>query len=156
MNKIVVQEKDFDLSTEVALAQANDGNIGAVVSFVGLVRDLNDTPIQKMTLEHYPGMTEKALQSIVDKARNQWSIGNITIIHRVGDLAVNDQIVLVVTTSKHRKNAFDACEFIMDYLKTQAPFWKKEVSKEGGKWVEAKDSDQDRIKQHQNPQENSD
>ncbi|CAC9487107.1 Molybdenum cofactor biosynthesis protein MoaE [uncultured Gammaproteobacteria bacterium] len=156
MNKIVVQEKDFDLSTEVALAQANDGNIGAVVSFVGLVRDLNDTPIQKMTLEHYPGMTEKALQSIVDKARNQWSIGNITIIHRVGDLAVNDQIVLVVTTSKHRKNAFDACEFIMDYLKTQAPFWKKEVSKECGKWVEAKDSDQDRIKQHQNPQENSD
>ncbi|CAC9437686.1 Molybdenum cofactor biosynthesis protein MoaE [uncultured Gammaproteobacteria bacterium] len=149
MNKIVIQEKDFDLSTEVALVQTNDGNIGAVVSFVGLVRDLSDVPIQKMTLEHYPGMSEKALQSIVDKARKHWSLGNITIIHRVGDLAVNEQIVLVITTSKHRKNAFDACEFMMDYLKTQAPFWKKEVSKDGSKWVESKDSDQDRIKQHQ-------
>lgn len=156
MNKIIVQEKDFDLSTEVALVRANDGNIGAVVSFVGLVRDLNDTPIQKMILEHYSGMTEKALQSIVDKARNHWSIGNVTVIHRVGDLVVNEQVVLVITTSKHRKNAFDACEFIMDYLKTQVPFWKKEVSKDGGKWVEAKDSDQDKIKQHQNLQKNLD
>ena len=148
MDKIVVQEEDFDLSTEVALAQANDGNIGAIVSFVGLVRDLDDAPIQKMTLEHYPGMTQKALQSIVDEAKKRWEIGNTTIIHRVGDLVVNEQIVLVVTSSKHRKDAFDACEFIMDYLKTQAPFWKKEVSEEGGKWVEAKSSDQDRVKQY--------
>ncbi len=148
MDKIVVQEEDFDLSTEVALAQANDGNIGAIVSFVGLVRDLDDAPIQKMTLEHYPGMTQKALQSIVDEAKKRWEIGNTTIIHRVGDLVVNEQIVLVVTSSKHRKDAFDACEFIMDFLKTQAPFWKKEVSEEGGKWVEAKSSDQDRVKQY--------
>ncbi len=146
MNKIVIQEEDFSLSTEVALARSSDDNIGAVVSFVGLVRDLEDSILQKMTLEHYSGMTERVLQSIVAKARNYWSIGNITIIHRVGDLTVNDQIVLVIATSKHRKDAFDTCEFIMDYLKTQAPLWKKEYSKNGGKWVKAKSSDQDKIK----------
>lgn len=138
MNKIVVQEKDFDLSTEVGLVRANDGNIGAVVSFVGLVRDLNDVAIQKMTLEHYSGMSEKVLQSIAGKARNYWPIGNITIIHRVGNLAVNNQIVLVITTSKQRKDAFNACKFIMDYLKAQAPFWKKECSKDVSNWVEAR------------------
>ncbi|SMM98448.1 Molybdenum cofactor biosynthesis protein MoaE [uncultured Candidatus Thioglobus sp.] len=141
MNKIAIQEKDFDLSTEVALLRANNGKIGAVVSFVGLVRDLEHTPIEKMTLEHYPGMTEKALQSIINKARKRWTIGNTTIIHRIGDLAANEQIVLVITSSKHRKAAFESCEFIMDYLKSQAPFWKKEHSKEGGQWVEAKPTD---------------
>ncbi|SMM97822.1 Molybdenum cofactor biosynthesis protein MoaE [uncultured Candidatus Thioglobus sp.] len=141
MNKIAIQEQDFDLSTEVALLRSNDGKIGAVVSFVGLVRDLEHTPIEKMTLEHYPGMTEKALQSIIDKAKKRWTIGNTTIIHRIGDLAANEQIVLVITSSKHRKAAFESCEFIMDYLKSQAPFWKKEYSKEGGQWVEAKPTD---------------
>lgn len=150
MDKIVVQQEDFDLSTEVALVQTNNSNIGAVVSFVGLVRDLDDAPIQKMTLEHYPGMTQKALQSIVDKAKKHWKIGNTTIIHRVGNLGVNEQIVLVVTSSKHRKDAFDSCEFIMDFLKTQAPFWKKEVTQKGAKWVETKSSDQKRLKQYQN------
>lgn len=150
MDKIVVQQEDFDLSTEVALVQTNNSNIGAVVSFVGLVRDLDGVPIQKMTLEHYPGMTQKALQSIVDQAKKHWKIGNTTIIHRVGNLGVNEQIVLVVTSSKHRKDAFDSCEFIMDFLKTQAPFWKKEVTQKGAKWVETKSSDQKRLKQYQN------
>ncbi len=150
MDKILVQEEDFDLSTEVALVQANNNNIGAVVSFVGLVRNLDDVPIQKMTLEHYPKMTEKSIRSIVEQAKRRWEIGNTTVIHRIGDLAVNAQIVVVVTSSKHRRDAFDACEFIMDYLKTQAPFWKKEVSKKGSSWVKAKDSDRDKVKRYQN------
>ena len=142
MNKIIIQEKDFDLTTEIALARGGDSNIGAVVSFVGTVRDLDNASIKKMTLEHYPGMTEKSLNSIVVQAQDRWPIGNTTVIHRVGDLPINDQIVLVITTSKHRKAAFEACEFIMDYLKTQAPFWKKEHTTTDSKWVEAKDSDQ--------------
>ena len=141
MNKIIVQQQDFDLSTEVASVRGTDSNIGAVVSFVGTVRDLDNAPIQKMTLEHYPGMTEKALASIVEKAQKRWPISDTTIIHRVGELNINDQIVLVITTSKHRKAAFEACEFIMDYLKTQAPFWKKEHTTTESSWVETKDSD---------------
>ncbi|ABL02429.1 molybdopterin synthase subunit MoaE [Candidatus Ruthia magnifica str. Cm (Calyptogena magnifica)] len=112
-----------------------------MVSFVGFVRDLDDSQIQKMTLEHYPEMTEKALKSIIDEAKKRWSIGNITLIHRVGDLNINDQIVLVITSSKHRQSAFASCEFIMDYLKTQAPFWKKEYAQNKSKWVKAKSSD---------------
>ncbi len=146
MDKISVQQQDFDLSTEVALARGNDSNIGAVVSFVGLVRDLNDTPIVKMTLEHYPEMTQKALVSIANQAHNRWNLGNVTVIHRVGDLASNAQIVLVITTSKHRKNAFESCEFIMDYLKTQAPFWKKEHSTDSSHWVQANVKDKDQLK----------
>jgi molybdopterin synthase catalytic subunit len=141
MNKIIVQEKDFDLTTEVTLSRGSDSDIGAVVSFVGTVRDLDNESINKMTLEHYPGMTEKALSSIVEQAQLRWPLGNTTVIHRVGELSINDQIVLVITTSKHRKAAFEACEFIMDYLKTQAPFWKKEHTTTESKWVEAKDSD---------------
>ncbi len=143
MNKIIIQEEDFDLTSEVAKARANSTDIGAVVSFVGTVRDLDGESIQKMTLEHYPGMTEKALESIVSQASKRWEIGNTTIIHRVGDLDINDQIVLVITTSKHRQAAFESCEFIMDYLKTQAPFWKKEHTTNESKWVEAKDNDND-------------
>ncbi len=145
MNRIIIQEQDFDLSTEVTLARGADSNIGAIVSFVGTVRDLENESIKKMTLEHYPSMTEKALESIVEKAKNRWPIGNTTVIHRVGDLSINDQIVLVITTSKHRKAAFESCEFIMDYLKTQAPFWKKEHTATESKWVEAKDSDANQI-----------
>ncbi|BBB22825.1 molybdenum cofactor biosynthesis protein E [Abyssogena phaseoliformis symbiont OG214] len=141
MDKIIIQQQDFDLSTEIALVKKNDSDIGAVVSFVGFVRDLDDATIQKMTLEHYPGMTEKALKSIVNQAKKRWSIGNIALIHRVGDLNINDQIVLVITSSKHRQSAFESCEFIMDYLKTQAPFWKKEHTQNKSKWVEAKNSD---------------
>lgn len=146
MNKISVQQEDFDLSQEVSLARAADNNIGAVVSFVGTVRDLEDTPIRQMTLEHYPGMTEKALEDIAKQAQDRWPLGNITIIHRVGTLDINAQIVLVVTTSKHRQAAFESCEFIMDYLKTQAPFWKKEHTQTQSHWVEAKDSDEDAAK----------
>ena len=146
MNKISVQQEDFNLSQEVSLARAKDSNIGAVVSFVGTVRDLEDTPIQQMTLEHYPGMTEKALEDIAKQAQDRWPLGNITIIHRVGTLNINEQIVLVVTTSKHRQAAFESCEFIMDYLKTQAPFWKKEHTDTQSHWVEAKDSDEDAAK----------
>ncbi|BBB24154.1 molybdopterin synthase catalytic subunit [Isorropodon fossajaponicum endosymbiont JTNG4] len=141
MDKIIIQQQDFDLSTEIAVVKNNNSDIGAVVSFVGFVRDLDDAPIQKMTLEHYPGMTEKALKSIVDQAKKRWSIGNIALIHRVGDLDINDQIVLVITSSKHRQSAFESCEFIMDYLKTQAPFWKKEHTQNKSEWVEAKNSD---------------
>ena len=112
-----------------------------MVSFVGTVRDLDNASVNKMTLEHYPGMTEKTLESIVNKAQERWPIGNTTIIHRIGDLNINDQIVLVITTSKHRKAAFEACEFIMDYLKTEAPFWKKEHTTTDSSWVEAKNSD---------------
>ncbi len=135
MNKIVIQPNNFDLSTEVMLARNNDTNIGAVVSFIGTVRDLSDEPISKMTLEHYPGMSEKALNDIANQAQQRWSLGNVTIIHRVGDLSANEQIVLVITTSKHRKSAFESCEFIMDYLKTKAPFWKKEYGKKTARWV---------------------
>lgn len=142
MNKIVIQEQDFDLTTEVQHIRENKIDIGAVVSFLGTVRDLDNESIEKMTLEHYPGMTEKALSSIIDQAQDRWELGDVSIIHRVGELQINDQIVLVITTSKHRKAAFEACEFIMDFLKTQAPFWKKEHTEHESRWVEAKQSDE--------------
>ena len=145
MDKIIIQPQDFDLTTEVNLTKSNDSNIGAVVSFIGTVRDLEDTSIRKLTLEHYPQMTEKALISIANQAHERWQLGNITIIHRIGDLSVNDQIVLVITTSKHRKSAFESCEFIMDYLKTQAPFWKKEHTQNSSKWVKSKTTDEDQT-----------
>ena len=145
MDKIIIQPQDFDLTTEIDLAKSNDSNIGAVVSFVGTVRDLDKESITKMTLEHYPQMTEKALTSIANQAHDRWQLGNVTIIHRIGDLMVNDQIVLVITTSKHRKSAFESCEFIMDYLKTQAPFWKKEHTQSSSKWVESKTTDEDQT-----------
>ena len=142
MDKIVVQTDDFDLTTEVRLAKANNSSVGAIVSFVGTVRDLQPKSLSSMTLEHYPGMTEKSLESIVIKARDKWEMGNVTIIHRIGTLDVNDQIVLVITTGKHRQEAFDSCNFIMDYLKTDAPFWKKEVTENNEEWVEANSKDE--------------
>lgn len=142
MNKIVIQKQDFDITTEVQRVRENNNDIGAVVSFLGTVRDLDNESIEKMTLEHYPGMTEKALNSIVNQAQDRWSLGEVSVIHRIGELQINDQIVLVITTSKHRKAAFEACEFIMDFLKTQAPFWKKEQTKHKSRWVEAKQSDE--------------
>jgi len=143
MDKIIIQQQDFDLTNEIGLAKGDNSNIGAVVSFVGMVRDLDNESITKMTLEHYPQMTEKALSSIANQAHERWKIGNITIIHRIGDLMVNDQIVLVITTSKHRKSAFESCEFIMDYLKTQAPFWKKEHTQDSSKWIESRAADEE-------------
>lgn len=135
MNKIQIQQNDFDLSTELDLVAKNANHIGATVSFVGFVRDLKNAPLTKMTLEHYPNMTEKSLALIANKAHKSWDLGNITIIHRIGELKLNEQIVLVITSSKHRKSAFEACEFIMNYLKTDAPFWKKEHSKNASQWV---------------------
>ena len=133
-----VQEADFDLGAELLALRAADSRGGALASFLGLVRDMNDgASVAEMTLEHYPGMTEKALEEIVVEARGRWDIYNALVIHRVGPLKPCDQIVLVAVTSAHRGEAFAACEFIMDYLKTQAPFWKKEAAG----WVEAKAAD---------------
>jgi len=137
-----VQTDDFDVGAEINSLRRTKPNIGAVVSFVGQVRDLNDGDnVAAMTLEHYPGMTEKSLAGIVEQAQGRWPIANVLVIHRVGELRPLDQIVLVLVVSAHRKDAFAACEFIMDYLKTEAPFWKKEQTPDGKRWVEAKDSD---------------
>ena len=146
MDKIIVQTDDFDLTTEVNLAKANNSSVGAIVSFIGTVRDLRSKSLSSMTLEHYPGMTEKSLELIATKAREKWKLQNITIIHRIGTLNVNDQIVLVITTCKHRQEAFDSCNFIIDYLKTDAPFWKKELSENSEGWVEARVSDEKQKK----------
>ncbi|MBU3611392.1 molybdopterin synthase catalytic subunit MoaE [Polynucleobacter sp. MG-27-Goln-C1] len=139
---IRIQEADFDLTTEVKMLRKNDPRVGAVVTFVGTVRDMNDgSQVKGMTLEHYPGMTEKSLDEIIQQARGRWDLYKTVVIHRVGPLLPEDQIVLVAVTSAHRGEAFAACEFIMDYLKTAAPFWKKEETPEGGKWVDARVTD---------------
>ncbi|RIX45580.1 MAG: molybdopterin synthase catalytic subunit MoaE [Rhodocyclales bacterium GT-UBC] len=137
-----VQEADFDLGAELAAMRAGDARVGAQASFLGLVRDLNDgAAVSEMTLEHYPGMTEKALAEIVAEAKGRWDIYDALVIHRVGPLKPCDQIVLVAVTSAHRGEAFAACEFIMDYLKTRAPFWKREATPQGAHWVDARESD---------------
>ena len=137
-----IQEADFDLGAELTALRANDARVGALASFVGLVRDVNHgVGVSEMTLEHYPGMTEKALTAIVDEAKMRWDIYGALVIHRVGPLKPCDQIVLVAVTSAHRGEAFAACEFIMDYLKTRAPFWKREATPDGARWVDARDSD---------------
>jgi molybdopterin synthase catalytic subunit len=141
--KIQVQTADFDLQTELNAMRAGRPDTGAIVSFIGLVRDINDGKnVAGMALEHYPGMTEKALQQITEQAQQRWELIDITVIHRVGPLLPTDQIVLVAVASRHRGNAFAACEFIMDYLKTEAPFWKKEQTPEGERWVDARETDQ--------------
>lgn len=137
-----VQEADFDLGAELAALRANDPRVGALASFLGLVRDINDgTSVSEMTLEHYPGMTEKALEAIVAEAKERWDLYDVLVIHRVGPLKPCDQIVLVGVTSAHRGEAFAACEFVMDYLKTRAPFWKREATPEGAHWVDARETD---------------
>ncbi|HEY0562140.1 MAG TPA: molybdopterin synthase catalytic subunit MoaE [Methylophilus sp.] len=137
-----VQTADFDVGAELIQLRAHNPNVGAVASFIGLVRDLNDAnKVSTLTLEHYPAMTEKSLLAIAQQAKARWDIIDTLIIHRVGTLQPLDQIVLVAVTSAHRQAAFQACEFIMDYLKTQAPFWKKELTDAGERWVEAKATD---------------
>ena len=137
-----VQTEDFDLTTEVAALRAQNPKVGAVACFVGTVRDINEgEAVETMELEHYPGMTEKALEAIVDEAQRRWAGIEVLIVHRVGKLAPLDQIVLVATTSKHRGDAFASCEFVMDFLKTEAPFWKKEETEQGARWVDARESD---------------
>ncbi|HEX8601527.1 MAG TPA: molybdopterin synthase catalytic subunit MoaE [Pseudoduganella sp.] len=140
--RVRVQQEDFDLSTEVAQLRAGNTKTGAVVTFVGTVRDLNDgAQVSAMELEHYPGMTEESIDRIIDQAAARWPIHDALVIHRVGPLLPRDQIVLVAVTSAHRGEAFAACEFIIDYLKTEAPFWKKEETPQGARWVDARVSD---------------
>ena len=149
---IRVQTEDFDVGRELAELRAGDTSIGAVAAFVGTVRDVSDqTEVAKLTLEHYPGMTEKSLSAIVDAAGKRWDIAQALVIHRVGVLRPADQIVLVAVTSAHRGEAFAACEFIIDYLKTQAPFWKKEETPLGARWVEARVSDDEAAARWQPP-----
>jgi molybdopterin synthase catalytic subunit len=137
-----VQQEDFDLSAEVAALRAGRPQVGAVACFVGTVRDINQgSGVSSLTLEHYPGMTEKALQGIVDAAQARRTLDDVLVIHRVGSLAPLDQIVLVAVTSAHRGEALAACEFVIDWLKTDAPFWKKETTPEGARWVDARESD---------------
>ncbi|MDP3672732.1 MAG: molybdopterin synthase catalytic subunit MoaE [Telluria sp.] len=140
--QVRVQAGDFDLTTEIARLRENDARVGAVVTFVGTVRDMNEgASVATMELEHYPGMTEQALEQIVAQAKARWPLYDALVIHRVGPLLPLEQIVLVACTSAHRGEAFAACEFIIDYLKTEAPFWKKEQTPDGARWVDARVSD---------------
>lgn len=148
--KISIQTEDFDVSTELKILSENLPQIGGINVFVGTVRDHHQgDQVSAMSLEHYPGMTEKSLQGILDAAKSRWDVLNATIIHRVGDLNVGDQIVLVAIASSHRGDAFAACEFVMDYLKTSAPFWKKEQTTQGARWVDARSTDEERMKKWQ-------
>ena len=143
MSAVRVQTADFDLAAEVAQLRAQDPRVGAVVTFLGTVRDMNaGAPVAEMELEHYPGMTEQALEKIVEQARARWPLYGALVVHRVGPLKPMAQIVLVACSAAHRGEAFAACEFIIDYLKTEAPFWKKEQTPEGARWVDARDSDE--------------
>lgn len=142
--RVLIQSGDFDLSAEVARLREGDGGVGAVVTFTGTVRDRNSgsaAEVQAMELEHYPGMTERAIETMIDQAQLRFDIRAARVIHRVGPLLPRDQIVMVAVTSAHRGQAFEACEFLMDYLKTQAPFWKKETTPEGARWVDARVAD---------------
>ena len=141
--QVRVQENDFEIATELAAIRRNRPQIGAIACFVGLVRDISEhSEVSELTLEHYPGMTEKALQVIVDQAAQRWQIIDARVVHRVGRLRPSDQIVLVAVATEHRGDAFAACEFIIDDLKTRAPFWKREVTPSGARWVEARQADE--------------
>ena len=144
---INVQTQDFDFAHEYQKLRNSSNSDGALVTFVGLVRDLNlQQSVSGLFLEHYPAMTDKVLSNIVEQAKAKWQLGSVSVIHRVGQLNVSDQIVFVGVTSQHRQSAYHANEFIMDFLKTQAPFWKKETTNQGDKWIEAKTSDVEKIK----------
>ena len=137
-----IQTDDFDAGREIAALRRGNPAIGAIASFIGVVRDVNDgDKVAAMTLEHYPGMTEKSITEIIGQAKSRWSIFDVLVVHRIGRLKPLDQIVLVVVTGAHRGDAFAACEFVMDYLKTQAPFWKREQTPDGARWVESRQSD---------------
>ena len=147
-----IQTADFDAGAEIAALRRGNPKVGAVASFIGVCRDANDgDSVSKMTLEHYPGMTENALEKIVAEAKQRWKVMDVLVVHRVGELKPTDQIVLVVVTGAHRGEAFAACEFIMDYLKTQAPFWKKEQTPGGSRWVEARSSDDEAAQRWEPP-----
>ena len=144
MARVSIRAADFDLSTEVAALRAGDGGAGAVASFVGTVRG-GAADILEMELEHYPGMTERAIESMIDEAFRRFSLRAVRVVHRVGRLLPGDQIVLVAVTAAHRREAFQGCEFLMDYLKTQAPFWKKETTTTGSHWVDARVADDEAL-----------
>lgn len=140
--RVLITTSDFNLADELAVLRANDKRVGAVCSFIGTVRDQNDgLSVSSLELEHYPGMTEKAIEAMIDEAMGRFDIFGARVIHRVGLLQPLDQVVMVAVTSAHRGESFKACEFLMDYLKTQAPFWKKEETPEGSRWVDARVSD---------------
>lgn len=140
--KISIQQNDFDIAEESRLLRESNSNTGAIVTFSGLVRDLdNERNVESLILEHYPGMTESSLEKIIAQAQSRWSILDVTVIHRIGELQAGEQIVFVAVASLHRGEAFSACEFIMDFLKTRAPFWKKCRDENGESWVEAKTTD---------------
>jgi len=142
--KISIQQSDFSVALETQLLRDSNPNIGAIVTFSGLVRDLdNERQVESLILEHYPGMTESSLEKIIAEAQDRWSVLDVTVIHRIGELHAGEQIVFVAVASLHRGEAFSACEFIMDYLKTRAPFWKKCRDENGESWVEAKTTDED-------------
>ncbi|ASJ95174.1 MULTISPECIES: molybdopterin synthase catalytic subunit MoaE [Shewanella] len=146
IDRVLVQTQDFSVPDEYARIAADDSD-GAVVTFVGKVRDFNDgSAVTDLTLEHYPGMTEAVLNQIAVEARERWPLTHVTIIHRVGTMALGEQIVFIGVTSAHRKAAFAACEFLIDFLKTKAPFWKLEAGDQGKNWVEAKDADEQAAK----------
>ncbi|WP_372570914.1 molybdenum cofactor biosynthesis protein MoaE [Ruegeria jejuensis] len=140
--RVSVQQEPFDLGAEANRFAAGDTGSGAIVTFTGVVRDLAQGDLDVMEIEHYPGMTEKAIAAIAEDARQRWSLADVLVIHRYGRLAPGDRIMMVATAARHRKDAFDAAEFLMDYLKSRAPFWKKEISGEGSDWVAAKDEDE--------------
>ena len=147
---IRVQQADFDLRVEVDRLRQGSGGVGAIVTFIGVVRDFNEgSDVKGLFLEHYSGMTEKSIQKIADEACDRWDVIDYSVIHRVGELTPTDQIVLVAVSSPHRQDAFDACEFMMDYLKTRAPFWKKELTESGSRWLTTRDSDFQAIERWQ-------
>lgn len=143
--RVSVQEAPFDLGAETAQFAAGHQAMGAVVTFTGVVRDSDTGGLQVMEIEHYPGMTERALREIAEEAQRRWSLGDVLVIHRHGSLTPGEMIMMVATAARHRKDAFEAAEFLMDYLKSRAPFWKREVTDEGADWVAAKAEDEDAL-----------
>ncbi len=143
--RIAVQEEAFDLGAEANAFAAGDDANGAIVTFTGVVRDLASGDLDVMEIEHYPGMTQRALTKIAEEAKERWSLGDVLVIHRHGRLAPGDRIMMVATAAPHRKDAFEAAEYLMDYLKSRAPFWKKEITNSGAEWVAAKDEDEDAL-----------
>ena len=143
--KIFVQRENFDIGEETNKFVKAQRNMGAIVTFSGVVRDLDDLPLTFLEIEHYPGMTEKVIGSIMQKAMSRWSLGDSLVIHRFGQLALGDIIMMVATSAAHRKNAFEAAEYLMDFLKSRAPFWKKEITSQAANWVASKEEDEDAL-----------
>lgn len=143
--KIFVQRENFDIGEETNKFVKAQRNMGAIVTFSGVVRDLDDLPLTFLEIEHYPGMTEKVIGSIMQKAMSRWSLGDSLVIHRFGQLALGDIIMMVATAAAHRKNAFEAAEYLMDFLKSRAPFWKKEITSQAANWVASKEEDEDAL-----------